>query len=151
MDFKKNDENYIYNVIGKNVKKYRKQKHLTQAELADKINYSLSFISSLESKKYQSFSLGALYRISLILEIDMYKLCIDEEEKETPKYIKYKCDICNYETEIPYEALKIIKEANNLYDNNTIKELTFKCKKCNGKLHQTKILNQQKKDNLEPV
>lgn len=77
MEFRKDDENYIYNVIGKNVKKYRRQKHLTQAELAEKINYSLSFISSLESKKYQSFSLGALYRISLILEVEMYELCID--------------------------------------------------------------------------
>ena len=77
MEFRKDDENYIYNVIGKNVKKYRRQKHLTQAELAEKINYSLSFISSLESKKYQSFSLGALYRISLILEVEMYELCIE--------------------------------------------------------------------------
>lgn len=77
MNFKKTDENYIYNVIGKNVKKYRKQKNLTQAELAEKINYSLSFISSLESKKYQSFSLGALYRISLILDVKLYELCID--------------------------------------------------------------------------
>ena len=133
MDFKKNDENYIYNIIGKNVKKYRKQKHLTQAELADKSNYSLSFISSLESRKYQSFSLGALYRISLILEVELYKLCMDEEEIKKPIFIKYKCNKCNYTTEIPYEIL------------NNIDTKTFNCKNCKGKLEPTTILNQEKK------
>ena len=128
MEFKKEDENYIYNVIGKNIKKYRKQKHLTQADLAEKINYSLSFISSIESKKYQSFSLGALYRISLILDVELYKLCIDEEEYKKPLYIKYKCNKCNYTTEIPYEIL------------NTKETLTFNCKNCNGKLEPTKII-----------
>ena len=36
MEIKKTDENYIYNIIGKNVKKYRKQKGLTQSQLAKK-------------------------------------------------------------------------------------------------------------------
>ena len=137
MNFKKTDENYIYNVIGKNVKKYRKQKNLTQAELAEKINYSLSFISSLESKKYQSFSLGALYRISLILDVKLYELCIDEnDDKET--YITFECDTCTYQTEIPYEIL----------DSKNLSKITYKCKNCNGLLHPTNI-KQEKKDNIE--
>ena len=53
MTFNKDDENYIYGVVGLNVKKYRKEKKLTQAKLAEKINYSLSFVSGLESKKHQ--------------------------------------------------------------------------------------------------
>lgn len=72
MNFNRNDENYIYEVIGKNVKKYRKKKGLTQRQLANRINYSLSFVAGLESKKHQTFSLGALYRISLILDVDIY-------------------------------------------------------------------------------
>ena len=84
------DENYIYGIISKNVKKYRKLKKLTQAQLAEKIDYSLSFVSGLESKKHQTFSLGALWRISLILGVDMYKLCIDEE-KEKKAQISYIC------------------------------------------------------------
>jgi len=44
MEFKKEDENYIYGVIGKNVKKYRKQKGWTQSKLAEEIDYSLSFV-----------------------------------------------------------------------------------------------------------
>ncbi len=51
MLFKQEDENYIYNVIGRNIKKYCKLKNLTQAELAEQIDYSLSFIASIERKK----------------------------------------------------------------------------------------------------
>lgn len=144
MEIKKTDENYIYNIIGKNVKKYRKQKGLTQSQLAEKINYSLSFVSSLESRKYQSFSLGALYRIALILEIDMYKLCIDDTIKE-PLFVKYKCNKCDYETDIPYEIIKIIMDAKNLNSNKT-EYITFNCKNCEGKIQPTKTT---KKDNIE--
>lgn len=42
MEFKKEDENYVYELIGKNVKKYRKLKGWTQEKLAEEINYSLS-------------------------------------------------------------------------------------------------------------
>ena len=137
MEFKKNDENYIYNVIGKNIKKYRKQKKLTQKELAENINYSLSFISSIESKKYQSFSLGALYRISLALDIEMFKLCIDEEKKENkPKYFKFKCNKCNYETDIPYAIIELLLK----FNSNTI---NFDCKMCDGKITPVSSFSQE--------
>ncbi|MBP3920578.1 MAG: helix-turn-helix transcriptional regulator [Bacilli bacterium] len=149
MEFKKEDENYIYNVIGKNVKKYRKLKKITQAELAEKIDYSFSFISGLESKKYQTFSLGALWRISLILGVDMYKLCIDEDEqtKKTPLFIKYKCDKCNYETDIPYQIIKLISEFGKIYPNFDLEKLIFDCKQCNGKIHPVDI--SYLKENIE--
>ncbi len=83
MEFNRNDENYVYGFIGKNIKKYRKQKGLTQAKLADLSNYSKQFISNIENNVHQTFSIGTLWRLSLILEIDMYKLCIeDTKEKE---------------------------------------------------------------------
>ncbi len=123
MDFKKEDENYIYGVIGKNVKKYRKKKNLTQEQLANQIDYSLSFVSGLESKKHQTFSLGALWRISLILGIDMYKLCIDDNN-QPPKFVTYKCDSCNYTTDIPYSLL------NDLIRDD--KYPIFDCCKCNS-------------------
>ena len=134
MEFKKEDENYIYGVIGKNVKKYRKEKHLTQAELADKIGYSLSFVSSVESKKHQTFSLGALWRISLVLGIDMYKLCIDENEtkEEKTKFITYKCNKCNYETTIPCELVELLKTANQIYTHTDAQTPIFECAKCDG-------------------
>lgn len=55
MNFKKEDENYIYGIIGKNVKKYRKEKKLTQEQLAEKIDYSLSFVSGLKAKNTKHF------------------------------------------------------------------------------------------------
>ncbi len=77
--FNKNDENYIYDLVSKNIKKQRKLKKLTQKELAEKMNYSTQFISNIESKNHQTFSLGTLYRIALVLDIDIAKLF--EEEK----------------------------------------------------------------------
>ena len=138
MTFNKDDENYIYGVVGLNVKKYRKEKKLTQAKLAEKINYSLSFVSGLESKKHQSFSLGALYRISLILGVDMYKFFIDEDNKnletnniDNSNFKKYKCNRCDYETEIPYDLVELIKTANKV-GNQLNSEPIFKCKHCDG-------------------
>ena len=34
MEFKKEDENYIYNVIGRNVKKYRKEKKINSSSVS---------------------------------------------------------------------------------------------------------------------
>ncbi len=71
----KNDENYIYYVIGQNIKKKRKEKKLTQEQLAEKCNYSLSFIGNLESSKvFQTISVGSLYHIAKVLDINIIEL-----------------------------------------------------------------------------
>lgn len=77
--FDRNDENYIYEIVSKNIKKQRKLKNLTQEQLATKANYSTQFISNIESKTHQTFSLGTLWRISLVLDIDI-KLLFEEEK-----------------------------------------------------------------------
>ena len=82
MQFDRNDENYVYGFIGKNVRKYRKAKGLTQAKLAEKANYSKQFISNIENNVHQTFSIGTLWRLSLILGVDMYKLCIEEKKEQ---------------------------------------------------------------------
>ena len=70
--FEKKDENYIYYVVGQNIKKIRKSKKMTQRELANLCNYSEGFIMNIESKKYyQTFSLGTIWKISLALEVDI--------------------------------------------------------------------------------
>ena len=78
--FDRNNENYIYEVVSKNIKKQRKLKGLTQEQLAQKINYSTQFISNIESKNHQTFSLGTLWRIALILEIDIRELFVEDEK-----------------------------------------------------------------------
>ncbi len=78
--FDKKDENYIYELVSKNIQKQRKLKNMTQEQLAMKSNYSVQFISNIESKKnHQTFSLGTLYRIALVLGIDI-KVLFDEDE-----------------------------------------------------------------------
>ena len=50
-------------------------KGYTQQELADKIGYSVGFISNIESKSYlQTFSLDTLYLISQKLNINIKQL-----------------------------------------------------------------------------
>lgn len=78
--FDRNNENYVYEIVSKNIKKQRKLKGLTQAQLAEKMAYSTQFISNIESKNHQTFSLGTLWRIALVLDIDISVL-FEEENK----------------------------------------------------------------------
>ena len=78
--FKREDENYVYEIVSKNIKKQRQQKGLTQEQLAQKMSYSTQFISNIESKNHQTFSLGTLWRLALVLDIDIRKLFEPLEE-----------------------------------------------------------------------
>ena len=72
----------IYNVVGSNIKKYRKEKGLTQHALADLIPVSDSFVAKLESITYQSISIDMLERFADVLEKDLYLFFIaDEKDK----------------------------------------------------------------------
>lgn len=72
--FRREDENYVYELVSKNIKKQRKLKGLTQEQLANKMDYSTQFISNIESKNHQTFSLGTLWRLALVLDIDIVEL-----------------------------------------------------------------------------
>ncbi len=75
------DSTDIYNIIGKNIKKYRKQKGWTQRELAEKLLLSDSFIGKLESITHQTISIETLEQIANVLEVDIQRF-FDKEEKE---------------------------------------------------------------------
>lgn len=67
-----NPNDYYYDVIRKNIKKYRKEKKLTQQALAEKADLSVDYICEIESlKKNKSFSIVTLGRIADVLEIDI--------------------------------------------------------------------------------
>ena len=134
MEFKKDDENYIYEVISKNVKKYRKLKGWIQEKLAEEINYSLSFISGIESTYHQTFSLGAIWRISRALDVDFTKLCEDDSLSNNAKYINYKCNKCGETTRLPIEMVKLFKDINEITGNKNLP--SFACTKydCDGKM-----------------
>ena len=61
----------IYNLIGKNIKKYRIKKGLKQRELAEKLYLSDSFIAKLESVTHQTISIDTLLDIAEVLECDI--------------------------------------------------------------------------------
>lgn len=69
-NYKAND--HYYNIIRKNIKKYRKVKHLTQQQLADAADLSVDYICEIESPtKSKSFSIVTLGRIADVLEVDI--------------------------------------------------------------------------------
>jgi transcriptional regulator with XRE-family HTH domain len=61
----------IYNIIGKNIKKYRKLKGITQRELAESLLLSDSFIAKLESVTHQTISIDTLEQIGNVLDVDI--------------------------------------------------------------------------------
>lgn len=71
----------IYNIIGKNIKKYRKKAGLTQKKLAESLLLSESFIAKLESVTYQTISIDTLDQIAHKLNIHISKFFLDDEEE----------------------------------------------------------------------
>jgi transcriptional regulator with XRE-family HTH domain len=70
-DFTKDEIDSIYILIGKNVKKYRNQKELTQLDLALEMGCkSVSLVSASEPcTNNKHFNIEHLYKISKILEV----------------------------------------------------------------------------------
>lgn len=67
-----NENDYYYNIIRKNIKKFRKEKKLTQQQLAEAVDLSVDYICEIESPtKNKSFSIVALGRIADALEVDI--------------------------------------------------------------------------------
>ena len=62
----------IYNTIRKNIRKYRLEKGLTSAELAEMVDLSHDFIRQIQSEKVAyNFSVETLYRISKALDVSI--------------------------------------------------------------------------------
>ncbi len=66
----------IYNTIRQNIRRYRKEKGLTSADLAEMTGLSHDFIRQLQSnsKKTYNFSVETFYKISVALGVSMDKL-----------------------------------------------------------------------------
>lgn len=72
----------IYEQVSKNIKKYKKEKGMTQAQLAEAIGVSHEFIRRIESKKgKKTFSFETVWNISKVLNVSLDALVeIDPEE-----------------------------------------------------------------------
>lgn len=74
LNFKTN----IYDIIRKNIKKYRKEKGMTSAELSELVDLSHDFIRQIESEKAAyNFSVDTFYKISVALGVTLDDLIKD--------------------------------------------------------------------------
>lgn len=67
--------------IGKNVKQYRKQRGLTQSELAIKANLSRSYLADVEADRYNP-SVDTLKGIADALQVGLHVLLGEEVQQE---------------------------------------------------------------------
>lgn len=71
----------IYDTIRKNIKKYRKERKMTSAKLAELVDLSHNFIRQIESEKVAyNFSVDTLYRISIALGVSLDDLARKEND-----------------------------------------------------------------------
>ncbi len=64
-----------YKDIGKKIAKYRKEKGLSQEELANEVGISYSYITQIEAPNVtKKMSLEVLYDIADVLDIDVKEL-----------------------------------------------------------------------------
>ena len=71
----------VYDVIRRNIKRYRKAKGMTSAVLAEKVGVSHDFIRQIESEKTRyNFSVETFYKISLALGVSMDALAEDHDQ-----------------------------------------------------------------------
>ena len=69
---KTENEETIYDIIRRNIKKYRKLRGLTSAQLAEKVNLSHDFIRQIESEKTRyNFSVETFYKIAVALDVGL--------------------------------------------------------------------------------
>lgn len=62
----------LYGTIGSNIKRYREQANMTQIQLADAAQISISYLSKIESKKCnKSLSISVLNQIANILNVEI--------------------------------------------------------------------------------
>lgn len=76
----------IYNTVRKNIKKYRKEKKMTSAKLAELVDLSHDFIRQIESEKVAyNFSFDTIYKISLALGVSLDDLIRKENDSDDLK------------------------------------------------------------------
>ena len=67
-----NNDKELYRVIGKNIKLYRKFSKLTQVQLAEKAEISISYLSKIEADSCdKSMSISMLNQIANALDVEI--------------------------------------------------------------------------------
>lgn len=73
-DFNFPEDYSYYEIVIKNIKKYRKKAGLTQEKLAELIGITHDYMTKIESNKTKKyFTLTIVGKISVVLQVDLYK------------------------------------------------------------------------------
>ena len=82
----KNDDNYYYDIVRVNIRKYRIEKKYTQQKLADECELSVDYIAEIESlRRRKSFSLATLGRIAGVLNVNIKDFFNDVDDNKLKK------------------------------------------------------------------
>ena len=82
MNNRKGKHSDIYDEVAKNIKYYRKSKNMTQAQLAEKTEYSHEFIRRIEApNSKKNFSIEAVSNIAKALDINI-ELLFEKKDRE---------------------------------------------------------------------
>ncbi len=76
-----NNKRDINSVIGKNLQTLRKQYHLTQAELAEKLGISVSHVANIEGAN-SSISVNLIEKITEVFSITPNDIMLEKEQSE---------------------------------------------------------------------
>ena len=70
----------VYNIVRRNIKKYRKERKMTSAQLAEKVDLSHDFIRQIESEKAAyNFSFETFYKITRALDVSLDAMVTEEK------------------------------------------------------------------------
>ncbi len=72
------DNKYVYDIAAMNIKRIRKEKGLTQAQLADITGYNVGSLANIENRSETTFSLELLYIVAASLETPLKEFFITE-------------------------------------------------------------------------
>ena len=98
--------------IGENIKKYRKEKHFTQKELAEKIGVTVVTIQNYENSRREP-NLITLNKIATALNVTINDIVRNEEKASNKNSIGIRfLDI----SKLPNEKKQIIKVVEELYE-----------------------------------
>lgn len=79
-----------YKALGAKIKEYRKKENITQEQLAEMADISLSHMSNIETAS-ASVSLPALKLIADALDVTLDELLIDSYSKKQKEYLYSRC------------------------------------------------------------
>lgn len=104
-----------YKALGAKIKEYRKKENITQEQLAEMADISLSHMSNIETAS-ASVSLPALKLIADALDVTLDELLIDSYSKKQKEYL-YSRKECILEQCETVEQEIIVNTASALADN----------------------------------